>query len=306
MPNLKLSIIPTNLDFQIIDIFLDGNGIISPGDLKSASLPPIDATKGVVLNGRGPIWLFGFLTHQCHTARWVASFDPRLGAVVIESHHPEAPQIGDVIPVETIQPFIPRHGTPPKTSRESPVHSCRKIAFLGPRHSGKSVFMNILSLALKTQLPAKAYHEGFFILRACPDGEGNWSYDTPQELVKTLRYKNAFDDAFTDAVCEQIRQLKTQKNILFLDCGGRIDRKNQKILNLCTGAIIISSYPNAIAEWEGAAKASEVPAIAIVESCRETCCEIVQTDPLKIRLGRLERAESPPQLPKELIQSVLK
>jgi len=44
--------------------------------------------------------------------------------------------------------------------------------------------------------------------------------------------------------------------------------------------------------------------IAIVESRRETCCEIVQTSPLKIRLGRLERAKSPPQLPEELIQAV--
>ena len=229
-----------------------------------------------------------------------------MGAVVIESHHPEAPQIGDVIPVETIQPFIPRHGNPPKTNQASPVHSCRKIAFLGPPHSGKSVFMNALSLTLKEHLTSKDYHQSFFILRACPDGEGNWSYDTPQELVKTLRYKNAFDDAFTDTVCEHIRQIETQKNILFLDCGGRIDRKNQKILNLCTGAIIISSNPDAFAEWEGAAKASEVPVIAVVESRLETLCEIVQTDPLTIRLGKLDRAESPPQLPEELIHAVLK
>ena len=51
---------------------------------------------GVVLTGRAPIWLYGWLVHECHFTRWVACYDPRLGAVVVESHTPEV-RVGQVI-----------------------------------------------------------------------------------------------------------------------------------------------------------------------------------------------------------------
>jgi len=78
--------------------------ILSPDVLKTISPPdPIKnnfANKGVILSGRGPIWLYGFLIHFYHPTLWVATYDPRLnGAVVVESHTVKV-KIGDVIPFE--------------------------------------------------------------------------------------------------------------------------------------------------------------------------------------------------------------
>jgi CRISPR-associated protein Csx3 len=63
------------------------NGIITPGDIKGLKIPPtIDFTKGVVIEGKAPIWLYGYLVHECHPSAWVACYDTRLGAVVVATH----------------------------------------------------------------------------------------------------------------------------------------------------------------------------------------------------------------------------
>lgn len=84
-------------------IHFESSDLFSPEDLKSLRPPnPIAedfAHKGVILSGRGPIWLFGFLVHFYHPTAWLATYDPRLqGAVVVESHSP-AVEVGEVIPV---------------------------------------------------------------------------------------------------------------------------------------------------------------------------------------------------------------
>jgi len=86
----------TLVEFELAD------GVIAPSDLAGAleSAPQVDPTKGVIISGRGPVWLFAALAHEYHPCKWVATYDPRLGgAVVVESHHPDAPQVGEVIPL---------------------------------------------------------------------------------------------------------------------------------------------------------------------------------------------------------------
>lgn len=88
------------IDFRLLEE-------ISPSVLKSLAPPdPVAlrfAHKGVILSGRGPVWLFGFLVHFYHPTKFVATFDPRLdGAVVVESHGSEW-QVGDVIPRSLFQ-----------------------------------------------------------------------------------------------------------------------------------------------------------------------------------------------------------
>ncbi|AEH24487.1 CRISPR-associated ring nuclease Crn3/Csx3 [Pyrococcus yayanosii] len=73
------------------------NEEIRPSILRNLNPPEVKGTKGVVLSGRGPIWLYGFLVHFYHYTRWVATYDPRLGgAVIIESHWPGV-HPGDVV-----------------------------------------------------------------------------------------------------------------------------------------------------------------------------------------------------------------
>jgi CRISPR-associated protein Csx3 len=67
---------------------------IAPDVLTNLSPPdPIQkdfAHKGVILSGRGPIWLYGYLVHYYHPTKMIAIFDPRLqGAVVVSAHYPD-------------------------------------------------------------------------------------------------------------------------------------------------------------------------------------------------------------------------
>jgi CRISPR-associated protein Csx3 len=57
-------------------------------------LPPVpDIPRGalVVIEGRAPIWRYGLAFHRLHgsPAGAIAVFDPRLGAVIVASHHPD-------------------------------------------------------------------------------------------------------------------------------------------------------------------------------------------------------------------------
>jgi CRISPR-associated protein Csx3 len=63
--------------------------------------PAIPRGAIVVLEGRAPIWRYGMALHLLHgsPAAAVAVYDPRLGAVIVASHHPDI-QVGTVLPVE--------------------------------------------------------------------------------------------------------------------------------------------------------------------------------------------------------------
>jgi CRISPR-associated protein Csx3 len=85
-----------HLHFQI----LIADGIIAPADLKGLQLPAnLDFKQGVVIEGKGPIWLYGYLVHECHPAAWVACYDTRLGGVVV-STHTHVVNVSQVLPIE--------------------------------------------------------------------------------------------------------------------------------------------------------------------------------------------------------------
>lgn len=77
----------------------DQGGVIEPHQLADIIPPIVNTQKGVVISGRGPVWLYATLVHHYHPTPWVATYDPRLGAVVVQSHCKDV-KIGDVIPVE--------------------------------------------------------------------------------------------------------------------------------------------------------------------------------------------------------------
>jgi CRISPR-associated protein Csx3 len=73
----------TLVSFEISDALI-------PEDLSMLSPPSVNGAKGVVLSGRGPIWLYCFLAHFYHPTKFIATHDPRLeGAVIVERHSPE-------------------------------------------------------------------------------------------------------------------------------------------------------------------------------------------------------------------------
>jgi CRISPR-associated protein Csx3 len=92
MSAVQLTVIPhqtlSGLPYQHLHIEITNeNGIIMPADLKGLKLPAgIDFTQGIVIEGKAPIWLYGYLVHECHPAAWVGCYDPRLGVVVVSTH----------------------------------------------------------------------------------------------------------------------------------------------------------------------------------------------------------------------------
>ncbi len=77
------------------------NKNLEPEDLKSIVLPdPVKkgfSAKVLILSGRGPVWLYAFLTHYFHPCKAIAVYDPRLDkAIIVESHTSEY-NIGDLL-----------------------------------------------------------------------------------------------------------------------------------------------------------------------------------------------------------------
>ena len=87
-----------NDTFTLVDIEIE-NGTAEPSDLKSMELPTVKGNKGVVLNGRAPIWVFGTLIHHFHATQWVATNDPRQGGAIVVESHKSGVSVGDIIPL---------------------------------------------------------------------------------------------------------------------------------------------------------------------------------------------------------------
>jgi CRISPR-associated protein Csx3 len=81
-----------------------GNSVMAPDDLRDIDLPGElmgRRDRGLIISGRGPVWLYGHLLHCAHAFAWVGTYDPRLNAaVVVANHISSGPQVGSVVPVE--------------------------------------------------------------------------------------------------------------------------------------------------------------------------------------------------------------
>lgn len=311
MGKIQFKVIETPEDFQILDFILTNDGVIEPNELKTLILPPnIDYTKGVVINGRGPIWLYSYLTHQLHIAAYVATFDPRIGAIVVQSHKANTYRTGDVIEIDRISQYLPKIDIKTMENPDRNKKLAKVIAFIGPPHSGKSVFLKILRDSLFKYIDNEFFQREFFIIRGCPDGEGLWFEESHPEIVKQIKYKNNFNQDFVNKIIESINGLKTNKKLLFVDCGGIIDKFNMHILSQCTDAIIISNDTNETLKWEGAAKLCDLNIIAYINSSLDSINEIISKEPLIINLGPFKRHLSTDflsstNLPNILIEKVL-
>lgn len=64
-------------------------GVTSPAEFAEAiseAAEQLPGNKPVLLNGRGPVWGYCMLAHAAHPTPAVATFDPRLGYIVVASH----------------------------------------------------------------------------------------------------------------------------------------------------------------------------------------------------------------------------
>lgn len=120
------------------------------------------------------------------------------------------------------------------------------IAMLGAPHSGKSVFVAEL---YRQALANPEIGSKIFLQRACPDGEGMWSAEADQEVVKQLRQKGTFNPETINFYLSSIDGLRKSKDITLIDCGGLKSLENILLLAKCTDAIILSSNEEKLAQW---------------------------------------------------------
>lgn len=153
----------------------------------------------------------------------------------------------------------------------------------GPPHSGKSV----LTYHLSQQLRQRSVDH--YVVRACPDGEGDWYQEAPPQ-VRVIRSKGEFSAPFVEAVC---RDLGRRHLPLIVDAGGRPRPEQEIIFEQCTHAILVAGTANGLAEWRALVERHGLTILAEVQSSLTAPDAIDATEPvIRGRIHGLERHES--------------
>jgi CRISPR-associated protein Csx3 len=110
----------------------------------------------------------------------------------------------------------------------------------GPPNSGKSVLTYHLTQALRER---GVQH---YVLRAAPDGEGDWSSQADQSLVRTILLPKTWTPAFVEGICHDLARRHLP---LIVDVGGRPTTGQEAIFDHCTHAVLLTPDPAARARW---------------------------------------------------------
>ncbi len=287
---IRFTVIQSDKDYQLLDFKILGDGLINPSDLNNIMLPQdLISNKGVVVSGKAPIWLYAYIIHELHSFAWIATFDPRLGAIVVQNHIPQGRNIGGIIPIEELQPLIEKAKIDKIKSERTPIQIDNLVVVIGgPPHSGKSVFIQALRNKLRESKP-DAFNENVYIIRACPDGEGDWFGDVKEEQGKVFRFSGVFTKEFAEQMADAIENTSKTKKIVIVDVGGKLDRKNNLIFSKCNSGIIVSSNPKETIKWVGAYEQSELKLLAIANSKIEGETKVISNEPLEIDISNLDR-----------------
>ncbi|HDN80421.1 MAG TPA: hypothetical protein ENG33_08165 [Chloroflexi bacterium] len=141
----------------------------------------------------------------------------------------------------------------------------------GPPHSGKSVLTYSLTQELRRR---KVEH---YVLRACPDGEGDWANEAAQQVVRTIRVKGAFTREFVENIC---RDLANRHLPLLVDVGGRPTPEQEVIFSYCTHCILLTKDEASRAEWLDLAERHAIIVIADITSALEGESYIIERGPV--------------------------
>ncbi|GFE68263.1 CRISPR-associated protein Csx3 [Chroococcus sp. FPU101] len=285
-----------NNTYQTLAInLLQPQSLITVEEMLTLEIPQeLDRTQGIILYGSAPIWLYTYLIERLSSYPWVACFNLNLQAAVIVVSQVSSPTVGDSIPIQfTTIPNI-------------------TIIIGGPPNSGKSVFSNALRKTLaKYQPEAQVY-----LHRANWDGEGNHTYETPEELAEKLKQRNKtkihlkpnaeklVPEYFTYHA-QSVTKIRQVVDITLVDVGGKADIAKNPVIEQCTHYIIISSDPEKIQEWHELFSQKLQP-IAVIHSVLEEKIEILKTEPfLEIVAGKWVRNHVR-QIPEVLLKGILR
>ncbi len=141
----------------------------------------------------------------------------------------------------------------------------------GPPHSGKSVLAYHLTQELRR------HRVDHYVLRAYPDGEGDWSYEADQNLVRAIRVKGFGDERWVSRIRRDIARRHLP---LLVDVGGRPTPFQESILDECTHAILLWPDERLHQEWLARVERHGIPLVADLRSSLAGTDEIVSTEPV--------------------------
>ncbi len=122
----------------------------------------------------------------------------------------------------------------------SKVNLVPAVVLGGPPHSGKSVLAYSLSHTLRAQ---RVPH---YVLRAYPDGEGDWANEADRALVRALRVKGVGTPEWTKRI---VRDIAARPLPLIVGPGGKPTPWQEAIFPVCTHGILLCPDEASHAEW---------------------------------------------------------
>lgn len=154
----------------------------------------------------------------------------------------------------------------------------------GPPHSGKSVLTYSLTSALRKR---GIEH---YVVRACPDGEGDWSNEAHPDTVKLIRQKGRFTPEFVEQITVD---LGSRHLPLLVDVGGKPQPDQEVIFAQCTHAVLIARDEEALAEWRAIARRNGLSVVAeLISDLQAEPAVLAAGEPFCARLNGLERNHS--------------
>lgn len=166
-----------------------------------------------------------------------------------------------------------------------PTNLFPAILLAGAPHCGKSV----LAYQLTTHL--QQLNIGHYLLRAVPDGEGNWYLEGDPGLMKELRalYKTSYTSVFTTHMCQVIASRSLP---LIVDVGGRPQGEQFNIFRACTHSILLYHTVDELQEWRRYLARYQLTPIAELQSTQVEDERIDQLSPFLTGVIKgLEREE---------------
>jgi CRISPR-associated protein Csx3 len=116
------------------------------------------------------------------------------------------------------------------------------ILLAGPPHCGKSVLSFLLTYRLREM---RVSH---YLLRAVPDGEGDWYLAGQPEVVQSLRtiHKTSFSSQFVE---HMMATIEGRFLPLLVDIGGKPQGDQFGIIKACTHSILVYRTDEQLHEW---------------------------------------------------------
>lgn len=133
------------------------------------------------------------------------------------------------------------------------------ILFGGPPHAGKSTLVYRASQALRGRAVPH------YVLRASPDGEGGWSYETPPSLAAALRRrtKGPWTSELATALA---RDIAGRHLPLLVDAGGQVSPESELIAASCTHVVLLAAQSEQLPPWRALAERHGLVPVADLSS----------------------------------------